>query len=208
MGTVALRSKLAASTFRSLHLSVQPPRGRGLGQGNAKQFIAVISFICICSLRAATAAEARPRQLEDEWNGEWDGQWTANEEDDYVYDCDENCQENKASGKKNDDDMWYASDELALTPDQIITYVTLGILGFMTLLCCVCYPEILVVPCGKLCGYCCGAGGEGVNSIGGLEEGADMDSDYVGGKQRTDTKKRRKSKSSSRTKSSRGVELV
>lgn len=203
---------VAVPTLCSLYSPVfcLASRGRGRGRANAKQVVVVISFFCLCSLRTATAVTvSNSRKLEEEWTSDWDGKWTAQQGDDYVYECNEDCQENKVSGNNNDD-LWLQPDELALTPDQIITYVTLGIFGFMTLLCCVCYPEILVVPCGKLCGYCCGAGGQEVSNRDGLEEGDDTDCDYVGGKQWTETKNRRKSKkkSSTRTKPSRDVELV
>jgi len=182
-----------------------------------------ISFACLCSLRTTTAAAAaegdRPqqRQLEDEWTGEWNGEWTAG--DDAVYECGDDCNDDD---QKSNSGMWLDNDidALGLSPDQIISYVSIGILVFMTLLCCMCYPEIIVVAYGKICGCCGGgggggAGGKGVSGNGDGEEEAVVQGDYVGGRQEREDKdrkkkKRRKSKtrSSSRSKPSRNVELV
>lgn len=97
----------------------------------------------------------------------------------------------------------------SLTPEQIITYVSLGLLVFMTLLfCCVCYPELVLMGLKKLFCGCCGLGGGGdakVSADENLAEGAD----YV----RQDEKKVKKkskspNKSKSKSKSSKDVELV
>jgi len=81
----------------------------------------------------------------DGWTGEWNGEWTAT--DDMSFECDDDggCKQTKPSGSDSSgssNSMWYDNGDL-LTPEQIITYVSLGALTFMTLLCCLCYPEII-----------------------------------------------------------------
>jgi len=81
----------------------------------------------------------------DGWTGEWNGEWTAT--DDMSFECDDDggCKQTKPSGSDSNsssNSMWYDNGDL-LTPEQIITYVSLGALTFMTLLCCLCYPEII-----------------------------------------------------------------
>jgi len=100
--------------------------------------------------------------------------------------------------------MWLDgdSDPLAWTPDQIITYVSVGILSFMTLLCCVCYPEILVVTFRKLCGCCLGGSVAAVGGAGADGTDEEMGGGYVGGMQENEPKKKKKRRSRSSTKSS------
>ena len=101
----------------------------------------------------------------------------------------------------------------SLTPEQIITYVSLGLLTFMVMLfCCVCYPELVFMGLKKLFCGCCGLGDGKRGSAGaGTDEGLDG-ADYV---RQNDTKVKRKSKSStsdarkSKSKSStKDVEIV
>jgi len=90
------------------------------------------------------------RHLEDNNSGDnendgWTGEWTAT--DDMSFECDDDggCKQTKPSGSDSNsssNSMWYDNGDL-LTPEQIITYVSLGALTFMTLLCCLCYPEII-----------------------------------------------------------------
>ena len=84
---------------------------------------------------------------------------------------------------RNDDGL-----ELELSENEIIMAVSVGIVVFMALLCCFCYPEILVLAFNKLC-CCCfprryPASGEGLA--------------YIGGKQ-SDKRKRRSKTSRSRS---------
>lgn len=215
-------------SFRSLTPSGPfHPLSRGSGGGQFHCIISAISFACLCSLHTITAAAAaegdRPnqRQLEDEWTGEWNGEWTATNDDDAVYECGDNCDDDNQKSNSEGSSMWLDNDidALGFSPDQIITYVSIGILAFMTLLCCMCYPEIIVVTYGKMCGCCGGgggAGGKGVGSGNGEEEAVVEDS-YVGGRQEREDKdrkkkKRRKSKTRSSSRSKReprgDVELV
>jgi len=185
--------------------------------------IIAISIACLYSATAVAAGTAQYRNLEDqegdgdddeEWTGEWNGEWTAG--DDADYECGDNCNDD-GSGASQQTSMWLDDENIdGLTAEQIITYVSVGLLSFMTLMCCVCYPEILVVGCSKMCG-CCGFGGvekarekaaHGV-SVDGMEG-----DNYVGGRQDSGKKKkRRKSKSRSRSRQGsrnrdRDVELV
>ena len=83
---------------------------------------------------------------EDGWTGEWNGEWTATDDMSFVCDDDGGCIQTKPSGSdssgSSSNSMWYDNGDL-LTPEQIVTYVSLGALTFMTLLCCLCYPEII-----------------------------------------------------------------
>mmetsp|Transcript_28355 Transcript_28355/g.59885 ORF Transcript_28355/g.59885 Transcript_28355/m.59885 type:complete len:286 (-) Transcript_28355:176-1033(-) len=215
MGESSLTADGAAASSALPFQSFRPLRPSG-------PFMTAISFACFfCSLSIASAATTTQQQqhqhnrrLEDEWTGEWDGEWAA-PSDDYVYECSgDNCNDDN-NGRGSE---WYESDPDAMTPEEIITYVSIGIVVFFTMLCCVCYPEIMVLAyrkvCGCLCG-CCGAGGGGAVGSGVSGGGKDenlMEGDYVGGAQDSESKrKRRKSRtrSSSRGKSrEREVELV
>lgn len=157
------------------------------------------------AVAAAAAAPSSLRRLEDEWTGQWNGEWTA-PTDDYVYECnDDNCDGEKSSSSSGGGGMWIDGDPEEYTPEQIITYVSIGILSFMTLLCCFCYPEIIVVGCGKMCGCCPGAN-KGKPSAG--EEDDDLGGDYVGGAQGGKTKKKRRKSSKSSSSRIKDVELV
>eukprot|EP00580_Thalassiosira_gravida_P001508 CAMPEP_0201603664 /NCGR_PEP_ID=MMETSP0492-20130828/4041_1 /ASSEMBLY_ACC=CAM_ASM_000837 /TAXON_ID=420259 /ORGANISM="Thalassiosira gravida, Strain GMp14c1" /LENGTH=300 /DNA_ID=CAMNT_0048067493 /DNA_START=569 /DNA_END=1471 /DNA_ORIENTATION=- len=207
------------SPFESFSSSKTSGPFHPLSRGNIAaqiHLVTAISFACLHFLHTASATAAtlehsleqqqqqqqQHRRLEEEWTGEWNGEWTASQDDDYVYECGENCNDDNASSKADSGSMWLDSDPLAWTPDQVITYVSVGLLSFMTLLCCVCYPEILVVTFRKLCGCCLGgsaaaAGGAGAD---GTDEATG--GDYVGGKlEKSPKKKKRRSRSS--TKSSR-----
>ncbi|KAL7535399.1 hypothetical protein ACHAXR_006466 [Thalassiosira sp. AJA248-18] len=182
-------------SFRSLNPS-GPFRPLFRGSSISQQFHVIVatSFACL----AAASAKQTNRKLEDEdneWTGEWNGEWTADQGDDYVYSCNgDNCNDDNT---RSSGGMWLDDvDPLALTPDQIITYVTVGILSFMILLCCVCYPEILMVAYAKMCACCCC--GRGVAKGG----------DYVGGKQDSDKKKKKKKKKRRSSRTRGDVELV
>ena len=62
--------------------------------------------------------------------------------------------------------MWRDDDYQGISPERLITYVSIGILTFMSLLCCICYPEIAFLACNNCCG-----------------ENAEAEEGYVGGKQ-------------------------
>jgi hypothetical protein len=122
---------------------------------------------------------------DDGFTGKWDGQWTASSSAEYG--CDgSNCNDDDGRSEGWIDNV----DPEALTPEQIVTYVSLGILGFMTLLCLVCYPEIIAVPCKSLRDWCFsplmrevdGGGGVGKGGGGGLDG-----VDYVGGRAEAET---------------------
>jgi len=138
------------------------------------------------------AASSSMRRLadDDEWTGEWDGEWEAND-DEQAYECEgDNCNVNVSNRDEWLDDD---SDTLGLTENEIITAVSVGIVVFMALLCCFCYPEILILTINRMCGCCCPRGDRsGVSGEG-------RESDYVGGKQ----EKRRRRGSKSRRKSTR-----
>ena len=123
---------------------------------------------------------------DDGFSGNWDGQWEAassSEEYEYYRDL-------------NDDgggNQWLDSaDSDSLTPEQIVTYVSLGLLGFMTLLCLACHPEVVSVPCRALRDWCFSRS----SLVGGaLEMNGGMDSDYAGGRVvETPMKKKKKKK--------------
>ena len=133
----------------------------------------------------------------DGWTGEWNGEWTATDDMSFVCDDDGGCIQTKPSGNSDSgssNSMWYDNGDL-LTPEQIITYVSLGALTFMTLLCCLCYPEIITVGCNKCLG----------RSTRNVDEDIEGGGDYVGGKIEDEGKKKKKSRrsrSSSKTRSS------
>jgi len=196
--------------------SFRSPRPAGpfhpLFRGSA---IAAICIACLCFSASATLGRPRNRRLEDEWTGEWNGEWTAPDGDDYEYECGDpdGCDDDS---RRSSGGMWIENDVdgVALTPDQIITYVSAGMLAFMTLLCCVCYPEIILVAYGKLCG-CCPQGGRGsaaASSGGGADEEA-LEGDYVPMGEEKEVKKKKKRRKSKGSRSSSGrrsreVELV
>lgn len=220
--TAALHKQHSTSPFKSFR-SLQPsgPFSPFLRRGGAIQsslhVIVSISLACLYSTTLSAAHKTNNnflrRKLEDEannWTGEWNGEWTAANNDDIVYECDgDDCNDDDSS-RNSGSSMWLDDgDRSALTPDQIITYVSVGILSFMVLLCCCCYPEILVMAYGKFCGRCPGAAGASNKSA--VEgDGDDEGGDYVGGRQddggsgKKKKKKRRSSSNSPRT----DVELV
>ncbi len=131
---------------------------------------------------------------DDGFSGEWDGQWEAtSSEEEYYRDL-------------NDDgrgDEWLDSaDPDSLTPEQIVTYVSLGLLGFMTLLCLACHPEVVSVPCGALRDWCFSRS----PLVGGaLEMNGGIDGDYVGGRAaETPMKKKTKMKEEEQSRSGDG----
>lgn len=158
------------------------------------------------------------RSLDQEFTGEWNGQWYADGSSSN-YGCNgDNCNDDDGTGsnsKNRSTGMWIDNvNPDSLTPEQIIAYVSLGLLAFMIMLfCCVCYPELVLMGMKKLFCGCCGLGGgadSGVKgtAVGdeGLEGGG---ADYI---RQDDKKVKRKSKSSSarksKSKSSKEVELV
>ena len=111
----------------------------------------------------------RHRHLDNDFTGQWNGQWHA---DSSSYDAD--C---TGSSCNDDGSGWLdAADPEALTPEQIVTYASLGLLVFMTLLCLVCYPEIISVPSRALLNGCCSCNDPS------LAHGADAGGDFVGGR--------------------------
>jgi hypothetical protein len=122
---------------------------------------------------------------DDGFSGKWDGQWTVSSSNEY--DCKSNCNDDNARVEGWIDDV----DPDALTSEQIVTYVGLGILGFMTMLCLVCYPEIISVPCISLRDWCFSPKSlvDGAIDVGG--DGGE----YVGGRAETETPTRKKRKS-------------
>lgn len=192
--------------------------------------ITALSLLYVASSATATTvatAQQERRKLEDEannnndgggeeWNGEWNGEWTAN--DDASYECNDpnGCDYSSgssSSSSSNSNSMWLDNGD-TLGPEQIITFVSLGILAFMTLLCCVCYPEILTIGCQKLCSCCCMGGNKDKSALGppGVDEELEGGGDYV----RQDTEgsgKKKKKRTSSRSRSAsrsrrKDVELV
>lgn len=158
------------------------------------------------------------RSLEQEFTGEWNGQWYADGSTSN-YGCNgNNCNDDDGTGsssKSRSSGMWIDNvNPDSLTPEQIITYVSLGLLAFMTMLfCCVCYPELVLMGMKKLFCGCCGLGGKGTAAAGGGvdDEGLEGGADYV---RQDDKRVKRKSKSTptskskSKSKSSKDVELV
>merc|ERR1719291_902670 len=152
--------------------------------------IVILCVISSCTnLLICAASSLSMRHLEDEdgddggWKGYWDGKWKAS--DDQTYECDgDNCNDGNSS------DGWVENpSDMGLTENEIITYVSVGIVVFMALLCCFCYPEILILTFNRMCGCCCPRGDQNAVSGGGRE------SDYVGGQQE---RRRRRSRSGSR----------
>ena len=175
-----------------------------------------LSLICCCVYLISTVSASnieQQRRLDEEdnddgWTGEWNGEWTANDDVSYICNDDNGCISTKASGgsdSSNSNSMWLDGDasEGSITPDQIILGVSLGLITFMTLLCCFCYPELLMLGYNKIC---CGKGNnKGVDDVDG--EGGNLGGDYVreeddveGGKKKK-KKKRMSRKSSSRSRS-------
>lgn len=220
MGTSSGQRASPFQSFQSMKTSGPfRPLLRGSGQFHV---IATLSIAFLAATAAAAGHSPTNRKLEDEsgeWTGEWNGEWQAGD-DDAAYECGDNCDDDQT---KSDSGMWIESDVqlegmAAWTAEQIVTYVSVGMLSFMTLLCCVCYPEILIVGYSKMCGCCPGAkAGTGVSrgdaaAALGDEE---FNRDYVGGKQGSDKKKKKKRRSSkggsksSRSRSrNKDVELV
>lgn len=200
------------------NVSISPP--------HRHQWTSLLVIACLCLFRNAemvTAQTSSPqrrhhnhynqRSLEQEFSGEWNGQWYA--DGSTTYGCNgDNCNDDDGSNSKNrNTGMWIDNvNPDSLTPEQIITYVSLGLLTFMVLLfCCVCYPELVLMGLKKLFCGCCGLGGQGGDD-GKVTRGVDDNyldggADYVGGKQ--EKKERRKSKSSrTKSKTQKDVELV
>lgn len=180
--------------------------------------LTIISVIC-CLLSSTVSATTTTntntqyqyhlrRHLEDNnsgdnendgWTGEWNGEWTATDDMSFVCDDDGGCKQSKPSGSDSSgssNSMWYDNGDL-LTPEQIVTYVSLGALTFMTLLCCLCYPEIITMGCNKCLGR---------SNTRTVDEDIEGGGDYVGGKLEDEGKKKKKksrrSRSSSKTRSS------
>lgn len=129
--------------------------------------IAPLAYHTTASAVAVEILSPRHRHLDNDFTGQWNGQWYADSSS-YNADC-------TGSSCNDDGSGWLdTADPEALTPEQIITYVSLGILGFMTLLCLVCYPEIISVPSRALLNWCCNDSS--------LANGADAEGDFVGGR--------------------------
>ena len=135
-------------SFRSL----RPP-----GPFSPANFHILIAGIALLSTPCATAAakhgtRLRHRQLEDEDGGEWNGEWQA-DGDDYAYECSgDACNDDDSS--RSCSGMWLDDiDPNDMSPEQIIMFVSVGILSFMTSLCCCCYPELMVMMYGNFCGF-------------------------------------------------------
>ena len=88
---------------------------------------------------------------------------------------------------RNDDGL-----EFQMSENEIITAVSVGMVVFMALLCCFCYPEILILGFNKLCCCCCPrrdpVSGEG--------------QDYIGGQQSDKRRRRSRTSRTSRSRSS------
>lgn len=216
--TTTTRPTKQMTPFRSFNSLVS----KGPFQKAQFHVITALSVLYVAS--SATVATAQHhRKLEDEannndggeeWNGEWNGEWTAN--DDASYECnDPNGCDSSSSSSSNSaesNSMWLDNGDM-LGPEQIITFVSLGILAFMTLLCCVCYPEILTIGCQKLCSCCMGGGGNNKDKSAVVDEELEGGGDYVRQDTEGSGKKKKKKRTSSRSRSasrSRGknVELV
>lgn len=191
-------------SFRSLK-STGPFNPLGSGQ-----FHVIVTAISFASAVAVATASKQHRTLEDEdWTGQWNGEWQAADDVTYAKNGDDDGADSSSSSYN---DMWLDNPDETLTPEKIITYVSIGIMSFMTLLCCVCYPEIVIVGYAKMCG-CCGLRGATKDAAAGDHaDGEHIETDYVGGAQdETRKKKRRKSRtrSSSRSRTrENNVELV
>lgn len=133
---------------------------------------------------------------DDGFSGEWDGQWEASSSSEEYY------------RDFNDDgrgDEWLDSaDPDSLTPEQIVTYVSLGLLGFMTLLCLACHPEVVSMPCGALRDWCFSR----TSLVGDvLQKNGGIDGDYVGGRAAETPTKKKKKKKEEVSSSDGGLEL-
>ena len=193
-------------SFRSLRPS---------GPFSPANFHIIIACITLLSTSYVTAAakhgtRLRHRKLEDEdgggdWTGEWNGEWQA-DGDDYAYECSgDACNDDDSS--RSSSGMWRDDiDPNDMSPEQIIMFVSVGILSFMTLLCCCCYPELMVMMYGKFCG-CCGGNSAAKAAENSAED--ETGGDYVGGRQDGggSGKKKKKKRRSSRT-PRKDVELV
>jgi hypothetical protein len=158
--------------------------------------IAPLAYHTTASAVAVEMLSARHRHLDNDFTGQWNGQWHADSSS-YNADC-------TGSSCNDDGSGWLdTADPEALTPEQIITYVSLGILGFMTLLCLVCYPEIISVPSRALLKWCCNDSS--------LANGADAGGDFVGGRDKVtgaETTRSRRKKAKQGFGTSMNVELV
>ncbi len=123
---------------------------------------------------------------DDGFSGQWDGQWkAASSAEEYYGDLNDDGEGNEWLDTAGPD---------SLTPEQIVTYVGLGILGFMALLCFASYPEVVAVPCRSLRDWCFSRSSL-VN--GALEMNCGSDGDYVGGRAKTKKKKKKEEPSKS-----------
>ena len=82
-----------------------------------------------------------------------------------------------SSNNRKDDDYY----EPNMSTDTFILYATAMILSFLTILFCICHPEILMVICMNFQRCCCGGRGTTTTTTGGETVVTKASQDYVGG---------------------------
>ena len=153
----------------------------------------------ISSVTATTTTFLRQHRYLD-FNSYWDGEWQADNTNSYT--CN-NCDDDDRYNTNFKSDV-YIDDNIQqfyLAEQTIIRNVSIALMILLMISCCICYPECIVLGCGKLKSWMMGENGKEVDTM----ENNGGGGDYVEMGSKKMKKKRSKKKESGSSSSEGGL---
>ena len=163
----------------------------------------LVLFIVANTISSATATTNFLRQQQQQqqqqhryldFNSYWDGEWQADNTNSYT--CNNNCDDDDRFNTNYKSDV-YIDDNIQqfyLAEQTIIRNVSIALMILLMISCCICYPECIVLGCGKLKSWMMGENGKEVDT---MENNGGGGGDYVEMGSKKMKKKRSKKKESS-----------
>jgi hypothetical protein len=166
-------------------------------------FLSIFLFIVANTISSATATTnnnnnfLRQHRYLD-FNSYWDGEWQADNTNSYTCNnCDDDDDDRSNYNYKSDVYIDDNIQQFYLAEQEIIRNVSIALMILLMLSCCICYPECIVLGCGKLKSWMLGENGK---------EGDTMDNNGGGGDYVEMGSKKMKKKRSKKKESSGGSE--
>jgi hypothetical protein len=163
-------------------------------------FLSIFLLIVANTISSATATTTTNflRQQQQhrylDFNSYWDGEWQADNTNSYT--CN-NCDDDDDRFTNNYKSDVYIDDNIQqfyMAEQEIIRNVSIALMILLMISCCICYPECIVLGCGKLKSWMLGENGKEVDT---MENNGGGGGDYVEMGSKKMKKKRSKKKESS-----------
>jgi hypothetical protein len=131
-------------------------------------FLSIFLLIVAKTISSATATTTNNNFLRQQqqqhryldFNSYWDGEWQASNTKSYT--CN-NCDDDDNNNYKNYRSDVYIDDNIQqfyMAEQEIIRNVSIALVLLLMLSCCICYPECIVLGCGKLKSWMLGENGK------------------------------------------------